>query len=908
MTTQQDTLTFKTADRAKLSPMMLQYLEQKDKIPDAILMFRLGDFYEMFFDDAITASQELELALTGRDCGLEKRAPMCGVPHHASASYMQKLVAHGYKVAICDQMEDPALAKGIVKRAITRVLTPGTITDSSALDDKKNNYILCIYRLGMQYGLAASDITTGAFEAVRFVTGNTSTKLINQIARYQPSEIICNSAFAKDPLFSYITGQYQIMITVRADSDFSTEKLASYSSIIKEKRLSQDASWAMEKVYDSLYQSAAGALLCYLEETQQAKILHLRELVLLRIEETMELDAATRRNLEITETIRAKSHVGSLLWAIDRTKTSMGGRLFRKWLEQPLLVKEDIQARQEAVGEAKDAFLLRSEIRELITGIHDLERLTSRISLGSVNARDLLALRNSLAKLPGIKDQLTRFSSGLFYELNRSFDCLEDIYELLKDSLDEEPPISIKEGNLFRAGYNDEIDRLRIASTDGKSLVLEIEAKEKEKTGIRTMKVGYNRVFGYYLEVSKGSLSSVPDYFIRKQTLTNGERYITEELKTIEDSIVGAEQKLLTLEYDLFVALRNKVADQTARLQSTAQAIASLDVLTALGELADREKYVCPQICDEQILDIRLGRHPVVERVLPAGSFVPNDTLINENERRIMILTGPNMAGKSTYMRQVALIVLMAQMGSFIPAECARIGIVDRIFTRIGASDDLSSGQSTFMVEMNEVSTILRNATRRSLLLLDEVGRGTSTYDGLSIAWAILEFLGDTEVVFARTLFATHYHELNMLEKQIEGIFNAHVEVEEKDQEVIFLHRISDGGTDDSYGIEVARLAGVPNEVVSRAKEILSVLEKEKHIQGAPIHDHIDIDGDILPSADPMAGQLDLFAKKTKYSMREDPIRRELRELDISKMTPLEAMNVLFAFIEKSKSDESQGG
>lgn len=908
MTEQQDVLTFENVDRSKLSPMMLQYLEQKDKMPDAILMFRLGDFYEMFLDDAITASRELELALTGRDCGLDRRAPMCGVPHHAAASYMQKLVAHGYKVAICDQMEDPALAKGIVRRAITRVLTPGTITDASALDDKKNNYILCVYRLGMQYGLAASDITTGAFEAVRFVTGNTSAKLLNQIARYQPSEIICNDSFSKDPLFSYITSQYQVMITVRPDSDFSAEKLSSYSTLMRKNQESKDSSWSMDKVYDSLYQSAAGALLCYLEETQQSPIAHLRELVLIRIEDTMELDAATRRNLEITETIRSKSHVGSLLWSIDRTKTAMGGRLFRKWLEQPLLVLEDIQARQEAVGEAKEAFLLRSEIRELITGIHDLERLTARISLGSVNARDLLSLRNSLAKLPSIKNQLLRFSSGLFCELTRSFDLLDDIYQLLLNALDEEPPLSIKEGNLFRAGYNDEIDRLRVASTDGKSLILEIETKEKEKTGIRTMKIGYNRVFGYYLEVSKGNLSAVPDYFIRKQTLTNGERYITEELKSIEDSIVGAEQKLLTLEYEMFVSIRNQVADQTARLQMTAQVIAALDVLCALGELADREKYICPQMCDEQILSIRQGRHPVVERVLSAGSFVPNDTLIDEQSRRIMILTGPNMAGKSTYMRQVALIVLMAQMGSYIPAESAVIGIVDRIFTRIGASDDLSSGQSTFMVEMNEVSTILRNATRRSLLLLDEVGRGTSTYDGLSIAWAILEFLGDPEVVFARTLFATHYHELNMLEKQITGIFNAHVEVDEKDSEVIFLHRIADGGTDDSYGIEVARLAGVPAEVVLRAKEILLLLEKDKRIKGAPIHDHLSEIDINMPSAEPMEGQMELFAPKKKYSMREDPIRRELRDLDISKMTPLEAMNVLYAFIEKSKIDTGEGG
>ena len=896
-------LTYATADRTRLTPMMLQYLEQKDKIPDAILMFRLGDFYEMFFDDAITASKELELALTGRDCGLDQRAPMCGVPHHAAQNYMQKLVARGYKVAICDQMEDPAIAKGIVKRGITRVLTPGTILDSTALEDKKNNFLLCVYKMGMQYGIAAADLTTGVFEAIRLVTGNTAGRLLNQVARYAPSEIICNKAFVNDPACSSLSNALQVMITVRPDEEFDTDRLLEYKTKVETKKSKSDSSWTMDKDYDSLYQKAANAVLCYLEETQQCHISHLHDLVLVRIEETMELDQATRRNLEITETIRSKSFAGSLLWSIDRTKTAMGGRLLRRWMEQPLLSLEDIKMRQQSVSEAKEAFLLRSEIREVITGIHDLERLTSRIALGSVNARDLIALRNSLDKLPMIKELVVRFAQGMFPEIISSFDCLIDIASMLHETIADDPPISIKEGNLLRTGWNAEVDRLRVASTDGKSLILAVEAKEKERTGIRTMKVGYNRVFGYYLEVSKGSVASVPDDFIRKQTLANGERYVTEELKAIESDILGAEQRLLALEYELFVDIRSNVAKETHRLQGTAQAVAMIDVLLALGELADREKYVCPELTEEQVLLIEGGRHPVVEKMMDARSFVPNDTMIDLETRRIMILTGPNMAGKSTYMRQVALIVLLAQIGSFVPANRAVIGIADRIFTRIGASDDLTSGQSTFMVEMNEVATILRNATRRSLLLLDEVGRGTSTYDGLSIAWAILEFLGDRNVIFARTLFATHYHELNMLEKQLRGIFNCHVEVDEREGEVIFLHRISDGGTDDSYGIEVARLAGVPMEVVDRAKEILTVLEQEKRIAGAPISERFTEEGEPV-GVDPMEGQLALFPAKSSYSKREDSIRSDLRSLDISQMTPLEAMNTLYAFIEKAKDKE----
>lgn len=909
MTEEQDLLTYSTLDRDRLTPMMQQYLEQKDKWPDAILMFRLGDFYEMFFDDAVTAARELELALTGRDCGLDRRAPMCGVPHHAAASYMQKLVSHGFKVAVCDQMEDPALAKGIVRRAVTRILTPGTVTDLSGFDDKTNNYILCIYRMGMQYGIAAADITTGSFEATQLVTGNTSSKLQNQIARFSPSEIICNESFLHDPCYKNVTQLFPVLQTVRPDADFASNKIDAYHPVPESKttagkRKKPADLWSMEQVHDLLYRSAASALLCYLEDTQQSPISHLHNINVYRLEETMELDITSRRNLELTETIRTKTKRGSLLWAMDLTRTAMGGRLLRRWLEQPLITAEDIVPRQDAVEEAKDSFMIRQELLEVITGLHDLERLTSRISLGSVNARDLLALRNSLQKLPAVCEMAVRLTRGLFGEVNRMLDPLPDICELLAESLADDPPLTLTEGGLLKEGYNKEVDNLRKAAFDGKSLILDIEAREKEQTGIRTMKVGYNRAFGYYLEVSKSFQGSVPDHYIRKQTLTNGERYITEELKNLEDTILGAQQKLMSLEYELFTGIREQVAAQSIRLQATAQAVATLDVLLSLGELADREKYVRPVLDDSDILEIVGGRHPVVEKMLSAGNFVPNDTYLDDINRRIVILTGPNMAGKSTYMRQVALIVLMAQMGSFVPAESAHIGIVDRIFTRIGASDDLTAGQSTFMVEMSEVSTILRNATRKSLLLLDEVGRGTSTYDGLSIAWAILEFVSDPDAIFARTLFATHYHELNRLESQITGIVNAHVEVDEREGEVIFLHRITDGGTDDSYGIEVARLAGVPDEVVSRAKDILQILEKEKRIEGAPLSVLPGSEEEErLPSPEPMSGQIELFDRKPKYTVREDPIRQELRDIDISKMTPLEAMNMLYALISRVREE-----
>ncbi len=901
-----DLLTYASLDRSRITPMMIQYLEQKDRFPDAILMFRLGDFYEMFFDDAITAAKVLELALTARDCGLDKRAPMCGVPHHAAVSYMQKLVSHGYKVAICDQMEDPALAKGIVKRGVTRILTPGTITDQTGLEEKKNNYVLSIYRLGMQYGIAAADITTGDFEATQLVTGNTASKLMNRIGIYAPSELICNMAFQKDPLFPEMKRQFSTLISIRPDHEFSSEKLLTYQSKEKReaKKCKSDFSGA-EKISQALYVSAASALLCYLEETQQSTITHLHNLQTYRLEETMELDISTRRNLELTETIRSKSRKGSLLWVMDKTKTPMGGRLLRKWLDQPLISLSDILPRQDAIAQAKESFILRQELLEAISGLHDLERLTSRIALGQVNARDLLMLRNSLMKLPPIIDLSKRLTEGLFQNIHVQLDPLYDISSLLASSLADDPPLGLKEGGLLRDGYRADIDNLRNISKNGKSLLLDLENAEKEKTGIKSMKIGYNRVFGYYLEVSKGSISQVPAEYIRKQTLANGERYITEELKGLEDSILGAQQKRITLEYDTFCEIREQVKNETTRLQETSQALSLLDVLLSLGELADREMLVRPDLDESETIEIVGGRHLVVEKMLSAGEFVPNDITLGDNDRRIMILTGPNMAGKSTYMRQLALIVLMAQIGSFVPATKARIGIVDRIFTRIGASDDVTSGQSTFMVEMNEVSTILRNATRKSLLLLDEVGRGTSTYDGLSIAWAILEFISDPNIIFARTLFATHYHELNLLEQQIPGIVNAHVEVDERDGEVIFLHKIRDGGTDDSYGIEVARLAGVPADVVLRAKEILVELEKEKRIHSGVMASTLsDQESSVILSADPMNGQIDIFSNKPVFTKREDPIRLELQSLDITNMTPFEAMSMLHALIIKAQEEQ----
>ncbi len=890
-------LTYDAVKNADLSPMMRQYFDMKKEAGDAILMFRLGDFYEMFFDDAILVSRVLELTLTSRDCGLEKRAPMCGVPHHSSSSYMQRLITQGYKVAICEQMEDPALAKGLVKRSIIRVLTPGTVIDTTGLDEKKNNYLISVYKIGCQYGLAAADITTGTMEATQLITGNTTQHLVNLLSKYRASEMIFNEDFRKDSIFNYVTDNLVGAVTVRPNSDFccglSERVLPDDYKRVKETKRSK-SSFA-EETKNILLISAIDGILAYLDETQQAEVTHFDKARIYEVTDTMELDVATRTNLEITSTIRSKTKKGSLLWAIDQTTTSMGGRMLREWVEEPLIDVSLIESRLDAVSQAKDDFIRRQELREALIGVYDLERLASRIALSSVNARDLLNLRNTLSKLPYIKECAASFTKGILENAVNDLEDLSDIYELLEASLAEDPPISVKEGGMIKEGYHEEADRLRHASKDGKSIILEMEAREKEQTGIKNLKISYNKVFGYYIEVSKSNVSLVPDHYIRKQTLTTGERYITSEMKEVEDMIVGSTAKLVQLEYELFCEIRDRIASQVSRLFKVANAIAVIDVIMALGELAEQNGYCRPVVDDSTMLEIVDGRHPVVEKMLKEGEFVPNGISMNENDKRIMILTGPNMAGKSTYMRQTALIVLLAQIGSFVPASEAHVGIVDRIFTRIGASDDISLGQSTFMVEMNEVSGILRNATYRSLLLLDEVGRGTSTYDGLAIAWSIIEFISNRSIMFARTIFATHYHELNQLEGTIQGIFNAHVEVEEKNKEVKFLHQIAPGGTSDSYGIEVARLAGVPIDVVNRANVILEELDRKKMKLSYAEDDGFD---------SPMEGQIPIFSMNRNTSSASDSIRNDLINLDISRLTPLEAMNILYSFIEKAKGSE----
>lgn len=865
----------------KLSPMMQKYADLKNQMGEIIIFYRLGDFYECFFDDALLVSKTLELTLTARDCGSGLRAPMCGVPHHAYKSYAGRLVNEGFKVAICEQLEDPALAKGLVKRGIVQVLTPGTMTDTDELDDRKNNYLMSIMCVGDQFGVAVADITTGDFEATQLdFTGN-SEHLINLIGKYDPSELLYNPEFEDTAVYKVLRQAFEISYTRRQDRDFASDL------ILKDKTVKL---YGDDKFKDKgLMLGACAALISYAAETQTGKVMHLNEIHCFKISETMEIDYSTRVNLELTHTIRSGSKKGSLLWAIDRTKTSMGGRLLRKWVEEPLIVSSSINARLDAVEECFDRFIERQEIIEGITGLYDLERLASKVSLGSINAREMLSLKNSLAKLPFLKECASKFSKGVFRQINSVLDPLEDIYELLEKSISEDPPISIQEGDIIKAGYNAECDELKDIAVNARNYIMELEAREKERIGIKTLKIGYNRVFGYYVEVPR-SVKTLPEEYTRKQTLANNERYICPELKELEEKILGATSRRTTLEYELFVQIREKVKSASDRLFGSAGAVALLDVITSLAQLAGEENYVRPVIDDSDVLDIRDGRHPVVEKMLKGvDRFIPNDTVIDD-EHKIMILTGPNMAGKSTFMRQTAIIVLLAQMGSFVPASSAHIGLVDKIFTRIGASDDISMGQSTFMVEMKEVAGILKNATPKSLLLLDEVGRGTSTYDGLSIAWAVIEYIADPNILFARTIFATHYHELNRLEKSIKGIFNNHVDVKETDDGVIFLHKIVEGGTSDSYGIEVARLAGVPSDVLKRSKNILKELERL---------------GEFKTSEEAeLPGQDSIFNPDNVYYRKEDSIRNALREIDITRVTPLEAMNLLYGFIDTVRRED----
>jgi len=870
---------------------MRQYFDIKEQYKDCILFFRLGDFYEMFFNDAEIASRELEITLTGRDCGLDEKAPMCGVPFHSAETYISKLINRGFKVAICEQVEDPALAKGIVKRDVIRVVTPGTIIESSMLDGKKNNYLMCICKRNFCFGISTVDISTGEFSAANINWGNTPAKLIDEIARFSPSEIIVNSELYNDAgLLENIKKRFEAYISTLDDSCFEDSFAA-----LKVKSYFQDAD-ILEKEADLLVNSS-GALLEYLEQTQKAAIEHIKTIDIYKLEEFMALDISTRRNLELTETIREKSRKGTLLWVLDKTMTPMGGRMLKKWIEQPLKNMPDIQERLYAVREFKEKFMVRMEIRELLKRVHDIERLAGKIALGNANCRDLISLKNSIGQIPYIKNIMKECGAELNKRNHESLDTLEDVFALIDKSIIDDPPVTVKEGGIIKPGYNEEVDRLRRAGSEGKDWVASLENSEREKTGIKNLKIGFNRVFGFYIEVTKSNYHLVPKDYIRKQTLANCERYVTQELKGIEDMILGAEEKSIRLEYQLFMEIKDGIAAQINRLKDTARSIAEIDAICALAETADRESYCMPEITTEDVIEIADGRHPVVEKMLGKGQFVPNDTLLDMNENRISIITGPNMAGKSTYLRQVALIALMAQMGSFVPAKEAKIGIIDRIFTRVGASDDLAAGQSTFMVEMSEVANILNNATSRSLLILDEIGRGTSTYDGLSIAWSVIEYISDTERLGCRTLFATHYHELTELEGKIGGIKNYCISIKEKGDDIIFLRKIIRGGADDSYGIQVAKLAGVPLPVIEKAKDILKDLE----------------DADISKKAGrprrktmPMEGQVSLFLP---YGVSKDgeEVIREIKSLDIPALTPLEALNILYRLQQRLKKGLCHG-
>ena len=857
------------------SPMMQNYLATKEQYKDCILFYRLGDFYEMFFDDAIVASRELEITLTGKACGMEEKAPMCGVPFHAVDIYLSRLINKGYKVAICEQLEDPKKAKGIVKRDVIRVVSPGTVIENNMLEEKKNNYIMSISKVGIYYGIAICDISTGDFYATQIkLKDNNFEKLLDEYARFSPAELVINNAMgASEKELKILKDRNNTFITVRDTETFSDNKeniIENYSlvdSFEKEKEDFND---------EELTIQAINGLLNYFTETQKVKLEHINRIKIYEVQMFMSLDINARRSLELTERMRDKSKKGTLIWVLDKTSTSMGGRLLRRWINDPLLDVSEINERLDSVEELKDNIILRGDIIELLKKVYDIERLAGKISYGNANARDMISLKNSIENLPELKEVLKNAQSKLLKELYEKLDELSDIYDLIDKSIVDEPPISVKEGGIIKRGYNEEIDEYRAASTDGKKWIIELEAKEKEATGIKNLKVGYTKVFGYYLEVTKSFLNMVPDRYIRKQTLTGAERYITEELKAIEDKILGAEEKVVNLEYDEFSKIRNIIASNIERLQKSANSIANIDVLTNFSVISENNNYSRPEVDDDDVIDIKEGRHPVIEKMLDSGEFVANDTYMDCDKTRVSIITGPNMAGKSTYMRQVAIITLMAQIGCFVPADYAKIGIVDKIFTRVGASDDLSSGQSTFMVEMNEVSNILKNATPKSLVILDEIGRGTSTYDGLSIAWAVAEYIADKSKLGCKTLFATHYHELLELEEKSDGIKNFQVEVKEKGEDIIFLRKIIAGGTDESYGIHVAKLAGIPRNVVARANKILSSLEKG----GVKIKEDKEAKKQV-------EGQFDLF------NMGLQNIAHELDKVNLNELTPIDALNTL---------------
>ncbi|MGB9779377.1 DNA mismatch repair protein MutS [Caldanaerobacter sp.] len=858
-----------------VTPMMEQYLKIKEKYKDAILFFRLGDFYEMFYEDAEIAAKELEIALTGRDAGGEERAPMAGVPYHAADFYIDKLVKKGYKVAICEQLEDPSKAKGLVKRDVVRIYTPGTIINPESMDEKSNNYLVSVYKDKDNYGICAVDVTTGELYATELKNCRDGKKIYDEIVKYSPSEIIANEEFLKNNKY--------VKIFRNNNSAVNTYKPLELEESIEiiERQFEKKLNELNLENKNSLIHSL-GALLSYLMELQKTTLKHINKLTLYQADSYMGLDSTAIRNLEILESNRNKSKKGSLLGVLDRTVTPMGGRLLKKWLEEPLIDKEEIQKRLDAVEELFNNYKDRMELKELLNKVYDLERLASKIVYQSATPKDFISIKLSLEKLPEIKNILSRFSSGLLKEIYYKLDVLQDVYELIDRSIKDDPSNQLKEGNIIKDGYNEMVDKLRKASTEGKNWIANLEAEEREKTGIKNLRIGYNKVFGYYIEVTKSNIPQVPERYIRKQTLANAERYVTPELKEIEETILGAEEKLIELEYELFNEIREKVELQIVRIQNTAKYIAIIDVLIAFAEVSEINKYIKPIIDYEDRIIIKEGRHPVVETISEEG-FVANDIDIGP-ENPIMIITGPNMAGKSTYMRQIALIVLMAQIGCFVPASYAKIGIVDKIFTRVGASDDIFAGQSTFMVEMSEVANILSSATSKSLIILDEVGRGTSTYDGMSIAQAVIEYIH--EKIGAKTLFATHYHELTKLEGKLKGVRNFNVSVEERKDDIIFLHKIVPGGSDKSYGIQVSKLAGLPYSIIERAKEILETLERDRSVKN-------DMEEAIPRFA---FTQIDIF------SSAKDALINEIATCDPDNMTPLEALTYLYKLKEKAAS------
>ena len=859
----------------QLSPMMQNYMATKNEYQDCILFYRLGDFYEMFYDDALTASRELEITLTAKANGTAEKAPMCGVPFHAADIYVSRLINKGYKVAICEQLEDPKKTKGIVKRDVIRVVTPGTIIESNMLDEKKNNYIMSIVKKGLNYGLGICDISTGDFYATQIkLPDNNFEKLLDEYARFVPAELIVNTVMgASENELKILKDRNQTFVTIRQDDffneDFKTANLYTIEDIVgKEKELTKE---------QGLIVQAINGLLNYFSETQKMKLEHINTIHIYEVQKYMSLDINARRSLELTERMRDKSKKGTLLGVLDKTSTPMGGRLLRRWINDPLLDIDQINDRLSGVNEFKNDIMLKGEMQESLKRVYDIERLAGKIAYGNANARELISLKNSISRLPEIKQLLKNTESSILKELCGKLDLLEDVYQLIDEAIVEDPPVTIKEGGIIKQGFRPEIDEYKSASKDGKQWIINLELKEKELTGIKNLKIGYNKVFGYYIEVTKSFISQVPeDRYIRKQTLTGAERFVTEELRSMEGKILGAQEKAINLEYDTFVEIRTEIGKSIERLQRTANVVATIDVLCTFAQVAEDNNYSCPIVNDEGIIDIKGGRHPVIEKMLDEGAFVENDTFINKDDCRFQIITGPNMAGKSTYMRQVALITLMAQIGCFVPASEATIGIVDKIFTRVGASDDLSSGQSTFLVEMNEVSNILKDATPNSLVILDEIGRGTSTYDGLSIAWAVAEYMADKSKIGCKTLFATHYHELIELENKIEGIKNYSVAVKEKGEDIIFLRKIVEGGADESYGIYVAKHAGIPKQVVSRANKILNSLEKG----GVKVKESKE-------DKKQVEGQFDLFNIKLAN------MATELDKIKVNELTPIDALNII---------------